>query len=202
MQMELDRQARTAWSKCGLPLRHRQKAEEGSIAGWPDPEAFKSATQATLNKGLLGLVGPRGTGKTQMAAAIMYERYINAGWHTLYSRADDLMDILKRTQRGDTEADLLREMNRLARINLLVIDELQERMQTEFEDRALTRLLDKRYGNMKATILIANLKPEELQTSLGESTLSRMQETGTVVVCQWSSFRDLQTSTGTSPDSP
>lgn len=179
--------AREAWQSSGLPLRHRRKAESGELS-WPDVSAYERAWATAMNGGLVALIGPRGTGKTQLAAALMHAMY-DQGRHVRYLRCDDLMDLMRRTQGGD-EGDMLREVNRISRIDLLVIDECQERRDTEFEDRTLGRIIDKRYGAIKSTVLIANLRPDELQDSMGASTLSRMQETGTIIECNWTSFRD------------
>jgi DNA replication protein DnaC len=74
--------------------------------------------------------------------------------------------------------------------DLLVIDEFQERGETAFENRMLNHLLDLRYGDLTDTLLIANLEPEELVESVGESITERLREAGGIIECNWPSFRD------------
>lgn len=74
-------------------------------------------------------------------------------------------------------------------VDLLVLDEIQERAESEWEDREMTRLLDARYRQCRSTILIGNLKPDEVGTRLGASIVSRLAEGGEIIACAWESFR-------------
>ena len=53
-------------------------------------------------------------------------------------------------------------MDELATTKLLIIDEVQERAESGFENRLLTHLIDARYAAMRPTIIIANLAKREL----------------------------------------
>jgi DNA replication protein DnaC len=77
----------------------------------------------------------------------------------------------------------------LASPKLLVIDEVQERSESAWEDRLLTFLVNQRYNAMKDTILIANLTKAEFAQSVGASIVSRLNETGGIIECAWPSFR-------------
>jgi DNA replication protein DnaC len=87
---------------------------------------------------------------------------------------------------GETEAEVIRE---ISKIPLLVIDEIQERGGTAWEDRLLTHIIDKRYGAERATILIANLTEAGLADSIGDSITSRLFETGGIIELTGPSFR-------------
>ena len=86
----------------------------------------------------------------------------------------------------ETERDVIAE---LTRPGLLVIDELQERGETAFEDRLLTHLIDARYGAMRPTIIIANLTAKELGETLGPSIVDRVFEDGKRIDFTWDSYR-------------
>jgi len=72
---------------------------------------------------------------------------------------------------------------------LLVIDEVQQRGETDFENLMLAFLIDKRYDDMHDTIVIGNLTPKALTASLDPSITDRLIETGGVMECLWPSFR-------------
>jgi DNA replication protein DnaC len=77
----------------------------------------------------------------------------------------------------------------MAECPLLVLDEIQERGNTSWEDRIITHILDRRYGDLMPTVIIANLTKETLADCLGESIVSRMQETGGVMEITGKSHR-------------
>ena len=53
-------------------------------------------------------------------------------------------------------------------------------------------MIYKRYGAMKDTILISNQTPDVFQKAIGSSILSRLQETGAIIQCDWPSFRETE----------
>jgi DNA replication protein DnaC len=105
-----------------------------------------------------------------------------------YTRAmDAFLTIRKSYSTGGSEFDA---MKRFTDPRLLVIDEMQERSDTPFEDRVLVNIIDNRYGRMLDTVLIANSTPEQFAKAVGPSIYSRASEVGAVVECNWPSFRE------------
>jgi len=73
---------------------------------------------------------------------------------------------------------------------LLVIDEVQERGETEFENQKLTAIIDARYRQQRPTLMIGNYKNKaEFAASISPSIVSRIQECGGAIHCDWPSFR-------------
>lgn len=73
---------------------------------------------------------------------------------------------------------------------LLVIDEVHERGRSEWEQRMLTTIIDTRYrSGYKDTIIIGNMKETQLTEELGASIMSRVSETGGILVADWKSYR-------------
>jgi hypothetical protein len=72
---------------------------------------------------------------------------------------------------------------------LLVIDEVQVRSNTEWETNQLTGLIDTRYGTRATTLLVANLPAQELLDHLGTSAAGRLVEDGGIVTCAGPSYR-------------
>ncbi len=135
------------------------------------------------------LIGKRGTGKTQMAfwlaSTLQYHGYVSKAF---YFTAVDLFSTIK-SWYGLPGDDAGHNNRILWDVPLLVIDEMHERVESEHEDKMLSHLIDKRYGRIKPTLLIANIQPSEMQQAFGASVLSRLTEDGKVVVCDWPSFR-------------
>jgi DNA replication protein DnaC len=71
----------------------------------------------------------------------------------------------------------------------LIIDEAQVRGETKFEDDLLTTLIDKRYDGVRATMLITNLGRKEFAATLSPSIISRIEQIGCGIECNWQSYR-------------
>jgi DNA replication protein DnaC len=134
------------------------------------------------------IIGNRGTGKTHMACEAIKHTTLNLGKPALFTSAIEVFLSIRDCYRGGEQGE--REvMNQFAKPQLLVIDEAHERGDTAWEDRTLTHLIDRRYRDMHDTVLISNLSPEAVSESLGPSIIDRVRETGTMLMCNWQSFR-------------
>ncbi len=178
-----------AWKALGEPYlaRHKRFAETVEGAAGPWGEAYERAAIAVLEGDSVALTGPRGTGKTALAVCVA-RAFTSDGKHPVYLTAWDLFARFKRSY-GDKTLNEVEIMGRLGKAPLLILDEMQERGETSWEDRTLVRLIDYRYGAMLPTILIANLGRKALAESLGVSICDRLREAGTVIEATWPSFR-------------
>jgi hypothetical protein len=171
------------------PLRHLQERDIERTGPRGEPWAtVESNLIAKLGTGfLVALVGIRGPGKTQMGVELM-KRSAEAERSCLYATAMGFFIAIKSTygKKAESEEDVL---SRYARPSLLVIDEAGRRGETDWEDRLLFELIDRRYREMRDTLLISNQGPGEFQTAIGPSLASRMVETGGIIECTWASFR-------------
>lgn len=175
--------------RCGAPRRHVLRTElhrSEDRARWA--ETLGRARDRCDGRGaILALIGPRGTGKTQIAVEVMR---LGAGARRAvrYAAAMDVFLDVRATMngRGRSEADAVADW---CRPSLLVIDEIQERKGSGFEAGLLTHIIDRRYGAMRDTILVANVEPAELARLVGDSAASRINETGGIIRCDWLSFR-------------
>lgn len=168
-----------------LPKRYR--------AEWPRPQLdpvwmghFRKVMQKCEDGGIVALIGPRGTGKTRLAAEALRNLAPEKGSYTtamgLFLR---IRASFGKTSR-ESESDIVSEM---ATTQLLILDEVQERGNTAWEDRILTHILDRRYGAMAPTIVIANLTEAALVDCLGDSIISRLTETGGILEIDGPSHR-------------
>lgn len=139
------------------------------------------------------LIGDRGPGKTQIATWIGAQRILAGAGCGVYRKALDLWSEIKATWRkdsGTTEDEVIRRFKRSA---FLVVDEAQERGDTEADrlwcDRMLTHLIDHRYDAMLPTLLVANLDVAGYDRTIPASVRSRVSECGGVKLCDWPSYR-------------
>lgn len=190
---EIDAAYSTLIGQANLPLRHSDFPACDSQR--PEWTAFYDHC-CTLHAGyMLGLIGTRGTGKTQLAVALIKQychTHYTAGESKgpLYVSAMDIFLSVREAMRLDLSDKQIIE--NYIRRPLLVIDECQERGETAFEDRILTYVLDKRYGSCRSTILISNQNQPDFERAIGTSVISRMMETGGIKVFNWTSFRNKQ----------
>jgi DNA replication protein DnaC len=74
---------------------------------------------------------------------------------------------------------------------LLVIDELDASVKSEFGQRKLKRIIDERYMANLPTIMITNHDKNKLYELLPAPVISRIRENGKGFSFDWASFRDL-----------
>ena len=180
----------------GYPLRHIRKSEPGPLP-WPDEEKADKASNALLKDGsCVVLVGPRGTGKTQLATelgmSMSCDLQLTQRYTTLSGLLQDEKDSWNKPPQLDGFNRPTSPLKRAKEVGLLVLDEIQEVAGTDWEMSQLIRIFDERYGAMKRTVLISNLMPDAMQKFVGPSIWSRISETGLLVLCggeNWGSFR-------------
>jgi DNA replication protein DnaC len=171
-------------ARARIPDRH----ENRELKPVPEWSAVLESLTKNLGRGILvALLGLRGTGKTQIAVEAIRET-INRGGEARYVKALDLIIRFREAFRkdGPSERAVLEEF---LEPDLLVIDAMEERGETEFEDRMISHLIDRRYDALGDTILISNQTKDAFSKAIGLSATSRIIETGKVFECAWESFR-------------
>ena len=143
--------------------------------------------QAEDTKGsLLALIGPRGTGKTQLAVEIA-KAYVSFHCKPIkYIKLFGMFLELKESFNGGSEREVIRNY---VNPDLLIIDEIHEKLDGVWTRGTFTHLIDLRYDAMKPTILIGNVDKKEFAEVVGSSVYSRLTEVGGIVQCSWDSFR-------------
>jgi len=182
---------RWRYKNAELPERHSSKRiDDGEC-----PNEWLEARDKIIGRMgtgfLIALLGKRGTGKTQIAQQLVMASAKALG-APRYTRASTLFLELKDSY-VSRKASELQVVESFRKPTLLILDEFQERGETDFEQRTLTAIIDLRYGDQTDTLIIANQTKERFYESAGESIADRLRETGGIIECTWPSFRDRQT---------
>jgi DNA replication protein DnaC len=185
----------------GHPEYHRRRRAEWALSRWTaaTPPRYRQATTTHPDiqqwadnvgtdpetAGSLLLTGTTGTGKTHQAYGAL-RRIAEAGPHRyeiIATTAADMYGLLrpKGSERG-TEA----ELTRLARIPLLLLDDLGSAKASEWTEEVTYRLINERYNACLPSIYTSNLpatSPDgrDITSALGERIASRLSQDTHVV---------------------
>jgi DNA replication protein DnaC len=190
-------------SPCLVKLAHgwgQKYVDEAELHGDQWLEAFKQAKNIIAARGIVALLGTRGTGKTRMAAEITRSGYFptdHGEWNgngvvhgktSKYIRTLDVFLNLRDAANSKTSSEK-QVLADLEKPGLLVMDEFHERGGSEWENRIVANLIDKRYSQGRPSILIANYTVQEMAAAIGPSVADRMRENGKAFICDWPSYR-------------
>jgi DNA replication protein DnaC len=123
----------------------------------------------------LVFIGPTGVGKTGLASSLLLKALQN-GYRGQFIRAQDLFDEMYASLADRSSRKLL---NKLAKLDLLVIDEMGYLNLRPEQTNIFFRLMEERY-NRRATLITTNLEYDEWHEFLGnrsmvEALLSRLR---------------------------
>lgn len=181
--------------RAAIPARFAGRTLDGFKADSPEQtralsiaKDYVNLWEQNLKKGAwLVFSGLPGTGKSHLATAILQAilpRHVGR-----YMTCMELIQALRATWRKDSvqsEVDLLDE---ITSVPLLVLDEIGVQYGTDSEQNHLFDVLDRRYREMRPTILLTNQNKEGFKTFVGERVYDRMTEVARWVPFAWPSYR-------------
>jgi DNA replication protein DnaC len=162
-------------SIAGVPRRYM--GADLSHFGEPLQQRVFDFLKGPLNGNLL-ILGPVGTGKTHLAAAIVCARAVEDK-KSLYTTSTKISDhaLAEKSLSWFTQADFL------------IIDEIGRGYKTEAEERRMFELVNDRYNAMKPTVFIGNILKEKFKEAVGEALADRIGESVKVVTLKGESKR-------------
>ena len=136
-------------------------------------------------------VGPTGVGKTGLASALLLKALQN-GYRGVFMRAQDLFDEMYASLADRSTRRLL---NRLARVDVLVVDEMGYLNLRPEQTNIFFKLMEERY-RQRPTIITTNLDYSEWANFLGnkvlvDALLNRLRHQCHTVKIDGPSLRDL-----------
>ena len=135
------------------------------------------------------LYGASGTGKTHLAIGVL-RHVTDAGGTGRYTTAMDMVGTIRATYGSKASETEQAVMARLCSVDVLVIDEIGRQTDTTYEREQLWRIIDRRYADLRPSVLVSNLGKEALIGFLGQPMIDRLRESGGVVcVFDWPSQR-------------
>lgn len=125
------------------------------------------------DSGNLLFFGSTGLGKTFLSAAIARE-VSAAGFSVVYDTAAHIFRQFE-AEKFDREEGADRDVNRVLRCDLLILDDLGTEMRTSFNISALYQIVNTRLMERRSTILNTNLEPGELSDRYSPQIASRIE---------------------------
>jgi DNA replication protein DnaC len=133
--------------------------------------------------------GKPGSGKTHLACAIGNAVMRNHGASVLFVTVFDVIQRVKATY-SDKDQSERTVMRSFAEADLLILDEVGVQFGTDYEKVIITDLINRRYNDMRPTLILSNLDETELGQYLGARVMDRMFEGGGgVIAFGWGSYR-------------
>ncbi len=150
-----------------------------TFATWDDRRKELSFAEAELLEEALNLamsyaefprnwlvfVGPYGSGKTHLAAAIANER-MRRGDHVLFVVVPDLLDYLRAAFSPQSSVPYDRRFEEVKRASLLVLDDLGTESATPWAREKLYQLLNFRYNAHLPTIITTSIPLQDLDARI------------------------------------
>lgn len=185
----------------GFPKRY-EKEPPATGEGWH--ANYNKAITTIDSGGIVVMYGNHGTGKTRMAWELAKNHKSarpnastgGTGWTAttvkrpmLYTTAVNLFSDIKSSYHRESQKSEKEIVESYIDAALLIIDEIQERAETEFENSKLTAIIDSRYQHERPTIIISNYPRKKLAASLSPAIIDRIRENGCGLPFTWESFR-------------
>ncbi len=175
----------------GLPPSTRETHRFSSWKHYPEfEEAYRQVYAYASGGGrhpFLTLIGPSGTGKTHLAAAVAWSWLEHLRRSVKYYQVETLLDTLRRSfnkkdRQADEDAEVI--LNYMQKCSLTILDDMGAESVTEWAWSKLDSIVDYRYINKLNLIVTTNVAPERLPPRIAD----RLYE-GQVVILKGESYR-------------
>jgi len=173
------------WSLESFPWKRQPGVSQRQIRGFAELDFIAKAENIVF-------IGPTGVGKTGIASGLLLKALQN-GYRGVFLRAQDLFDEMYASLADRSSRKLV---DRLARVHLLVVDEMGYLNLRPEQTNIFFKLMEERYRRFP-TIITTNLDYEEWHNFLGNkglvtALLSRLRHQCHTVRIDGPSLRDPQ----------
>lgn len=148
-----------AWTLESFPFKRQPGVSQRQIRGFVGLDFVTRAENIVF-------IGNTGVGKTGLASALLLKALQN-GYRGTFVKAQDLFDEMYASLADRSSRSLV---DRLGRVDLLVIDEMGYLNLRPEQTNVFFRLMEERYAR-RATIITTNLEYEEWHNFLGNKAL-------------------------------
>ncbi len=151
-----------------------------------DPKSIRGSGRCMV------LLGKPGTGKTHLGAGMANDLMRSTSHSAVYRTVGSILQAIRATYDRSSEATEASILASLIEPSLLVLDEVgvSKEQPSDFELTTLFAIINGRYEQVKPTVVISNLSPEQLPVAMGERCVDRLREGGMIVVpFEWESHR-------------
>lgn len=180
-------QARIPTRFIGRTFESFVAADEAQRHALTTMQQFVARFDANSRKGAgLILSGLPGTGKSHLVAAALQALFPR---DVAYMTCMDLIRGVRDTWRRDSERSETQVLKYLECLDLLAIDEVGVQYGTDGEQTILFDVLDRRYREVRPTIILTNQDKAGLKKFIGERAYDRLTETCVWVPFDWPSYR-------------
>jgi DNA replication protein DnaC len=174
-----------SWSLESFPFKKQQGVSQRQIRTFAELDFVPKAENIVF-------IGPTGVGKTGLAIGLLLKALQN-GYRSLFVKAQDLFDEMYASLADRSSRKLV---NRLARIDVLAIDEMGYLNLKPEQTNIFFKLMEERHHH-HPTIITTNLHYDEWPGFLGnkplvDALLSRLRERCHTVKIDGPSLRDQQ----------
>jgi len=188
-----------------IPKRFVSKSFDGYMAEKPQQaralarcKEFAEGFQAHYDVGrCMLLLGKPGTGKTHLAVSIANYLNANTGATAVYRTVGAILQSIRATFDRSSDQSEAHVLASLIEPSLLILDEIgvTKEKPSDFELTTLFSIINGRYEQLRPTIIISNLKADELPAAIGERCVDRLREGGGIALAfDWESMRGKEIS--------